>query len=144
MIKVVLDANIFVSAVIKPRSNPGAVLNLIHSDRILLATSPDILAEVDRVLLYPKLQRLHGLSPKEISLFIIDISTDAHVTPGRIKLEVIEKDPTDNKYLECAIEAEADYIISGDRHLTDIEIYEDIRIVDPSTFLQIYSEYKQK
>ncbi len=53
-----------------------------------------------------------------------------------MKLDVIESDPTDNKYLECAVEGKADLIISGDHHLTDLKAYRGIEIVSPAEFLK--------
>jgi len=55
---------------------------------------------------------------------------------------VIEEDPSDNIYLECAIESGADFIISGDHHLTDFGTYEGIRIMNPATFLKIIQSEK--
>jgi len=53
-----------------------------------------------------------------------------------MKLSVIETDPSDNMFLECAVEGRADFIISGDRHLKDLRVYKGIEILDPSTFLE--------
>lgn len=58
------------------------------------------------------------------------------VAPTR-KIEVIKEDPSDNKFLECAIEAHADYIISGDKHLKKLVEFEGIKIIDARKFLNI-------
>jgi putative PIN family toxin of toxin-antitoxin system len=63
MIRAVVDANIFVSAVLKPASNPGRMLKLVRAGKIKLLASADILSEVEAVLLYPKLMKLHQRSP---------------------------------------------------------------------------------
>jgi predicted nucleic acid-binding protein len=47
------------------------------------------------------------------------------------KLNIVKKDPSDNKILECALEAKASFVISGDRHLLEIKEYDGIKIVSP-------------
>lgn len=54
-----------------------------------------------------------------------------------IKLTVIKDDPKDDKFLECAIEAKADFIVSGDHHLKDLKQFRYIKIVSPTEFLDI-------
>jgi predicted nucleic acid-binding protein len=57
-----------------------------------------------------------------------------HKTP---KLKIIKDDPDDNKFIKCAVELEAKYIISGDKHLKEIKKYMNIWIVNPMEFLKI-------
>jgi hypothetical protein len=56
------------------------------------------------------------------------------VIPSR-RIAVIREDPADNMFLECAAEAEADYIISGDRHLLRLGIFEGTPILSPRAYL---------
>jgi len=135
MIRVVIDANVFVSAILKPNSNPDKVIDLVKQGRITLALSPDILAEIRKVLLYPKIRKKLKLTTKEIGEALAQIAQAAIITSGRIRLNAIESDPDDNRYLECAVEAQADFIISGDRHLKDLKNFQGIKIVDSATFL---------
>jgi uncharacterized protein len=137
MIRVVLDANIFVSAVLKPASNPGRMLKLVRAGKIKLLASADILAEVEAVLLYPKLMRLHRRSPKWIKKFVAEVSKIADVTAGRLSIEATLGDPADTIYLVCAAEGQADFVVSGDRHLKDLEKFQGIPIVSPAEFLSV-------
>ncbi len=57
------------------------------------------------------------------------------VTPSK-RLKVIKEDPADNKFLECAIEAKAEYIISADRHLRSLKKQQGVRIVSSGSFLK--------
>ncbi|MDR3557430.1 MAG: hypothetical protein P4L55_21955 [Syntrophobacteraceae bacterium] len=57
-----------------------------------------------------------------------------------MRFSVIEDDPSDNIYLACALEGQADFIISGDHHLTDLVEFRDIRIVNPAAFLEILDQ----
>ena len=52
-------------------------------------------------------------------------------------IEAVSEDPADNKFVVAAAEAEADYIVSGDRHLRDLGSYQGIRILSPDEFLRV-------
>ncbi len=135
MTRVVLDANQFVSALLKPGSNPARIISLVHNNRITLLLSDDIILEIAGVLLYPKIMKRHGQSAEYIKTFIKKIRSAAIITAGKLKIDAVKNDPSDNKYLSCALEGRADFIISGDRHLKDLKSYKNIAIVDPGTFL---------
>lgn len=66
MIRAVLDANQFASALIKPDSNPAKVLNCLKDNLFQLVISASIVEEIKRILLYPKLRKIHGLEAEEI------------------------------------------------------------------------------
>lgn len=59
----------------------------------------------------------------------------AVLTPGNLSVKAIPDDPADGMVLACALEGQADFIVSGDHHLTDLKNYQGIKIVDPVTFL---------
>ena len=135
--KIVVDANIFASGIIKPNSNPGKILFLIEQNEVELVISPSIITEIKRILLYPKLRKYHGRSPQELDSYFEDLLMFASVTEGERAVNVVKDDPTDNKYLSCAFEGSADYIISGDHHLLDLETFQGITITTAKGFLQI-------
>lgn len=137
MIRIVLDANQFVSALLKPHSNSGQILSLISKDEITLLTSEEIIAEITAVLLSPKIIKRIGQSPEYLKTFMERLWSVAIITEGKIQVAIINDDPSDNKYLACAIEGRADFIISGDHHLKDLKAFKEIRIVDPASFLGI-------
>ena len=58
------------------------------------------------------------------------------VTTDRYRTDKITEDPSDNKFLACALEAEADYIVSGDNHLLTLKHFHGIQIVDAKTFVE--------
>jgi predicted nucleic acid-binding protein len=87
--------------------------------------------EFIRVLGYEKF----GLSPQEIIPFLRNLRTHARHVETKSKISVVIADPTDNIFLECALDGSADFIISGDRHLLDIKVYRGIKIVRAGEFL---------
>jgi len=144
MLKVVLDANIFVSAVLKPHSNLAKIFELVKEGKIKLILSRDILSEIRAVLLYPKIKQRHRRSPKEIEEFLQKTIPVSIIVPGKTKVRTVEEDPADTKYLAAAVEAKADFIISGDRHLNDLKIFEGIRILDPAAFLKFIEKTAER
>lgn len=135
MIRVVLDANVFVSAALSPNGIPAKILTAWRAEQFQLVISKAILEEIDRVLHYPKILKRHQWREERIRLFIEDLAHLAVLTPGERKLTVITEDPSDNRYLESATEGEAEYIVSGDQHLIELEVYQNIRILTPRAFL---------
>ena len=71
--KIVVDANLFASDLIKPNSNPGKILDLIKQNQVELILSPAIMREIKRILLYPKLQKYHRKTVQEIHIYFEDI-----------------------------------------------------------------------
>jgi predicted nucleic acid-binding protein len=61
----------------------------------------------------------------------------AVLTPGELAVEAVADDPADDLVLACAVEGNADFIISGDHHLLDLENYQGIKIVNPARFLDL-------
>ena len=78
----------------------------------------------------------HHRTPEQIELFLIKLTKAAVITHGALRLDVIKDDASDNKYLECAVEGGAHYIISGDKHLTDLKSFRGIKIMKPAHFLK--------
>jgi len=134
--RVVLDANQFVSAVLVPYGRPAQVLRAWREGLFELVLSPPILAEIRRVLLYPRLRDKHGWEEKEIEAFLDGLRAAALIVPGKLRVQVVTEDPTDDKYISCALEAGAEYIVSGDEHLKRIGSYRGIRILSPAEFLR--------
>jgi hypothetical protein len=67
--------------------------------------------------------------------FLRDLRTHARHVETNSKISAVIVDPTDNIFLECALDGNADFIISGDRHLLDIKVYKGIEIVRAGEFL---------
>ena|SRR5437899_1315446 len=136
MIRAVLDANVLVSSILSRSGNPGKILQAWREDQFDLVTSRSIIDEVARVFQYPRIAKRHGRTPSEIQGFLEELRGSAILVSGRITLSVLEADPSDDRYLECAVEGEAEFIVSGDRHLLDLEEYQGIEILSPRAFMQ--------
>ena len=132
MTKVVLDTNILISGLVfggKPRQ----VLEAAIKGKIQLVLTDEIIEETKKVLEGKKFQY-----PKEITdLITNELETLADIVKPKERIMAIEKDPEDNRVLECARQAQADYIVSGDVHLLEIKEFQGTRILAPGEFLEI-------
>src|SRR6267142_607620 len=123
MTRVVLDTNVFISALMFG-GLPGSLLDLALLQSFLLIISPALLDELDE-----KLCLKFDVSAEDAAIIREKLeSIDKIVKPDMV-LHVIEDDPDDNRVLECAIKGRADYIVTGDRHLLRLGSYEAIAIV---------------
>ena len=134
--RVVLDTNVVVSGVIKEEGPPGQVLRrLFQARQFFSVTSLEILAEIREVLQRPKVRRYHGWTDEEIDEFVTFLYAESDVTEGTLTVN-IARDRQDNKFLACASEGNADYLVSGDDDLLQIEVFERTQIVRPRAFLE--------
>ena len=130
--KVVLDTNIYISAILFGGSC-GEILRLAAEDSFKLVISKSIITEIEAVL-----KGKFKWSKMQISQTISYIKNIATVINPDISLSVIRNDPSDNKILECAFAVGADYIVTGDRnHLLPIKKFRGIKIMNSAEFLKL-------
>ena len=137
MLKVVVDTNQFVSSIIHRYGPSAQLLQAWRDYHFILILSQKILEEIKRVLQYPHIKQKYNLNQAEIESLIQMIEQEAVVLSESMNLDVVKDDPDDNKILACAIEAQADYIVSGDHHLLDLHQYQTIPIITVKEFLQV-------
>ncbi|MFH1777037.1 MAG: putative toxin-antitoxin system toxin component, PIN family [Candidatus Omnitrophota bacterium] len=131
----VIDINLFVSDVISKKGNPARLLALWYDRAFLVVISEQMVEEFARVLQYPHIRNKYNLKDEEIEQAVDAIKKFAIVLPDVIELDVLKDDPDDNKVLVCALAVKADYIVSGDSHLLDLGVFEDIPIVTVKDFI---------
>lgn len=135
MTRVVIDANVLVSAIInKPFSVSQEIYQNFINKHFLLIVSPSILEEVEDVLNRDRVMKLHRHSNKALQKIINEIADLNLVVHGRIEVEVV-RDPDDDKIISAAVEGKADYIVSRDKDLLDIKEYHGIKIISPEQFM---------
>jgi putative PIN family toxin of toxin-antitoxin system len=109
---------------------------LAEAGRVQVFASIDILQEIHRVLEYEKILRILKRSGKEPSSIMATIVSLCSLVEVKSTVQAIQEDPTDNQVLACAKDAAADFILSGDRHLLQLGVYEDTRVLTASSFLE--------
>ena len=138
MIRAVLDANVVVSALIRPEGPAGRLLDRVaRGAGVHAVVSAAILDEYRRALAYPKVGRCLALPAAEVSVWVDALALVADVVSGERSVKVVAADPDDDKYLAAALEGRAPFVVSGDRHLLDIGTYESVRVVTPRQFLDM-------
>lgn len=127
--RVVLDTNVLISSLWG--GLPGRIIHLWQKGRFHILLSQPILEEYLAVLL--------RFGPTEEDLdALVALLGHPHLTEWltpALHLHVISTDPTDNRFLECAVAGEADAIVSGDRYLLKLKQFREIRILTPREFL---------
>lgn len=129
--KIVIDTNVFISA-FGWDGKPEAVLSLMEQRKVVNCITNDIYAELQRVVAYPKLKFSSTL---QVNILEFVFSWSRFVQPKE-PVAVIVDDPDDDKFLACAIAANASAIISGDPHLLGLGSYRNIPIMTPAQFLE--------
>ena len=130
MIKIVIDTNVFISSFFS--GNPKKIIDLWKNGIIKLCLSGEIVDEYVEVL------KRFGLQNKSELQQLLKIFSEGHniifsaTTPS---LKIVEQDPDDNMFIECAVALECSHIISGDKHLKSVKNYMGIKIVNPKEFL---------
>ena len=133
MLKVVIDTNVFISSFFG--GLPFEVIQYWKSGKITLCLSQEIIEEYIEVL-----NRLGLKDKKEIQKLtqLFAESYNSIFTVTTPSLNIVEDDPDDNKFIECAVALDSKIIISGDKHLKNIKKYIDIHIMSPKEFVNKY------
>jgi len=138
-VRVILDTNVLVSALIFTGIS-SELVPLWQRSAITVLLSRGILEEYLRVLSYPKFH----LSEAEIKALIEEeLLPYVEVVNPRRRLRVVERDPSDDKFLECAVTGKAQVIISGDKDLLSLGRYRQIRIQSPAQFFDENARLRQ-
>ena len=135
-LRVVLDTNVWVSAMIWG-GPPADILRAAEEGRITVIISEEIVEEIARTLLYHRLSEIYqgaGISREELIETVLRIGKLVKVD---IRLDVIRDDSSDNRVLECAVESNADYIVSGDEHVLKMKRYRKTEIVSTRQFAKL-------
>ncbi len=134
--RVVLDNNVLVSAVITPHGLPGAIFQAWRRDEFQLILSAPLLTELARVLAYDHIRRRTHWSPADEDAFLALLASDSiEVTP---ETEIAaSRDVADNRVLEAALAGDVDYIVTGDQDLLTLSEFSRIPIVAPTRFLTL-------
>jgi len=131
--KVVIDTNVFISGLNFP-GNPKEILKLFRTGEIQVYISSFILKEITKIL-----SGKFKWSKREMAEAVTLIKRKAYLVKPERRLSVVKKKDNDNRILECAVDADVQFIISGDKkHLLSLKEFEGIKIVSPAEFLNIF------
>ena len=136
MLRAVLDANVFVSAYVRPEGPPGQIVERLLKDAAFeVVLSAAIVDEVLEALAYPKILK-RARTKVEPDLWFEDVVVLAEFVTDH-EIGSVSRDPDDDKYIAAAIEGRASFVVSGDPDLLDIKEHSGVRIVNPRAFLDL-------
>ena len=143
MFRAVLDANVYVSACIRPEGPPGQIVERFFRDAAFeIVLSADIVEEVLRALAYPKVRKVVR-TKSDPELWFEDILVLAQLIAGEYKISRVTEDPDDDKYIAAAIEGRALFVVSGDPDLLSVGEHQGVRIVTPRAFLDLLGSVRR-
>lgn len=131
-IKVVLDANIYVSFFLTRSETIAAIFSLWKAGTFTMYASGEMIAEIYRVFRYPKIRKRMA----DADQWALSDLLESHTERAFIVEDVhFPRDPDDAVYLEAAQACGADYLVSGDSHLLSLKKFGATRIVSPKEFV---------
>lgn len=139
---IVIDANVWISAVIWG-GNPAKVIELAENKEIIILVTPEILDEITDVLEYDRIKKAYenaGKTKSEILARILSIAKVVNISEAGGEGPYVIEDPDDDKFIDLALFAGADYIVSGDHHLLNMKQVKDIEIISVIEYLSRVSK----
>jgi putative PIN family toxin of toxin-antitoxin system len=137
--RVVVDTNVLVSALILPHSRVGPVLLRLRAGEYTLLYAQSLLEELVDVLNRPRIRLKYGVTGADIQTLVgLILLRGEPVAPQRRFTAC--RDPMDDKFLEVAVAGQADVIVSGDQDLLALHPFEGIPILTPADFLQMFED----
>lgn len=113
----VVDTNLFISALILPKGNPSRLISLWKKNAFALVTSQAMIEELELVLSRSKYEKKYGVNPSKKEGVIKRIREQAHVLSSLTHPPFEVRDTKDIVVLATAIDAQADYLVTGDKDL---------------------------
>jgi len=141
MLRIVVDTNVVVSALLKPQSNPALILSLFIQGDCRVCLSKEILTEYQEVLARDKFK---GLDEVEVKKLLSIFKKHALWVVPKVLIDDVAKEPADNAFLECALEAKADFLITGNISHFPVKEFHQTHIVTPSEFLKLMIQFMIK
>ena len=131
LLRVVLDTNVYVSAFNHKERQIFQIWQQAVNNNYILLVSPPIIKEIAETL-----RDVFNWEEKEIIRHLkLVVKIGKIITPKTI-LSVIQEDLEDNRILECAVDGKASIIVSGNKHLQRLKIYEGIAVIRPIEFIR--------
>ena len=132
--RVVLDANVLISAALRPDGPPRAVVDAVRQDRGVLLFSDETFDELRTRLQLPKFDRYVSWEGRAVYLAQLEAVSEWVPIAGA-KLGC--RDPDDDKLLETALMGSADCLVTGDRDLLEMSPFQNIPILTPAGFMDL-------
>ena len=131
--RAVLDTNVLISSVISTGVPHEIVVQGFSSEFQIVVSVATLTEFRDTLLKYP--EKFH-MDEEDVQQEVETIRYFAEFVDPDEEITVVEDDPDDDKFLEAAVAGNVDFIVSGDRHLLDLNSFQGIDIVEPRAFYE--------
>jgi hypothetical protein len=135
--RIVIDTNVFVSSLISDKGNPAKIIHWWLEGEYDVVVSQPIIDEILRVTGYARIQKKYARVRENRGEFVALISEQAIRVEAVEKLDVVGADESDNRYVECALAGNAQYLVTGDEHLLDLGEYKGVAILTPAALVAL-------
>ncbi len=139
MLKVIVDANVWIAALLNP-GKPREIQQKLKENRYQLFFAEPLLTELKDVTSRPKFNQ--KIQPQKRDRLVRLIKDKATVIQLPSAFPTISRDPNDDMYLICAKIAKVDFIVSGDPDLLSLGEYEGVKIITPAKFLKVLLKFQ--
>ena len=140
-IRAVIDSTVLVSAFLTEGGVSAELLRYAREGVFLVFLSEEILAETEHTLSYSRLRARYTYTDEEVTDFLDRLRLAVELITDLPQLTGIVRDPNDDMIIATAQRAQAAYIVTRDKDLLSLEMYEEITILTPETFIAILREY---
>ncbi|MCA9994806.1 MAG: putative toxin-antitoxin system toxin component, PIN family [Anaerolineales bacterium] len=134
MVRAVIDTNLIISYLITQGETMSRLVTHWEKGHFVYLISPMILAEVHHVVNRP---RLRQYLRTDSSALLELLEADTEFVPGKLHLSGICRDPEDDKFIACAIEGNANYIVTGDSDLLTLRNYKHVAMIRAYDFVEL-------
>lgn len=135
LVRAVVDTNVYVSAVIRPRGAMAEIVTRVRLRQYSILYSLEQLEEIRETVLDTRLSLKYGIVPSDIATIIELIVRRGEVIEIKGDLAIC-RDPDDDAIIEIAINGKADCIVSGDKDLLVLGSVEGVQVITPREFLE--------
>lgn len=135
--RLVLDTNVVLASIISPAGVCSRVLELVLEGAATAICSAGLEEEYREVLNREKFAYLRTTTALDPAIIIDALIRSAEIVAVSEIAPVVGRDPADDHVIACAVAGGADFIVSGDKHLLDLETWEGIEILRPRAMLML-------
>ncbi len=137
-VTVVFDTNVVVSAAGWDGKPARCIEDYGYSSLTDVVVSYAILREIYETVGYEQLPFSYRDQLRVPTTFVVE--SDAEIIRPDVDLAVVDEDPDDDKFFECAVAGDADFLVSGNDHVRAVDVCRGTKVVSPAGFLEVMEE----
>jgi putative PIN family toxin of toxin-antitoxin system len=134
VIRAVIDTNLIVSYLLTQSETMSRLIDHWEQGHFAYLISPAMLNELREVVYRPRLRQHMRVDP---AVLLDLIEADVEMVPGELVLSSVCRDPKDDRFIACAVEGQAVYLVTGDADLLDMVAYQRVTMIRAYDFVRL-------